>query len=354
MPLLPAILFFSLFRVGSVYADDEQRQQCQLAVVEDLAGTADLVSPDGSLSPLTKDAPVQPGDLVRTGADAWADLRLCDGSGLRVGENSKFYYEGADNERESFAAWAFRLVRGSLRAAVVSSETSDRVKLRIRTPSAAMGVRGTEFVVDAEEAGDRGTTLHTMEGEVLMGADSDFDKLGQLHGAALTQAFEPVGTEKMSVIHAHEGRPLHAAAFKLWEFRAERRRLLDRALPKRSWPELRDRFQAVHQRLKKKRQERGLFERPREKIEEKVQEGRPDRALPRQEAAPARESSPAEKIQDKAQPQEREWLKNRRQQRLEKRMAENKQKAQDKRLRKGWRKNLDNKQASPRLPDLGK
>jgi hypothetical protein len=338
---------------------DEQREQCQLAIAEDVNGSIDVVSTDGSKAELVKDGAVQPGDLVRTGAGSWADLRLCDGTGLRVGENSKFYYEGADNERESFAAWAFRLVRGSLRAAVVSSGNGDRVKLRVRTASASLGVRGTEFVVDSDDAGDWETSLHTLEGEVLMGPEADFDKLARLRGAALTQEFEPVGQEKMSVIHRNEARPLRAAMFKLWEFRAARRGLLNRPLPKRGWTEIRGRFREVHQKLKKRRLERGLFERPREKIEEKVQEARPDRALRRQESTaepPEAAAGPRDgrRVQDKPQGERRQWREERRQRRLEGKLQENKQKATDKRLRKGWRKNLDGRQSSPRMPDLGK
>src|SRR5256885_703507 len=103
------LLLLSLFRVAPALADDEQREQCQLAVVEDLSGTAEMVTPDGNRSTLSKDGALQPGDYLYTEENSWADLRLCDGTGLRVGESSKFYYEGADNHRESFSAWAFRL-----------------------------------------------------------------------------------------------------------------------------------------------------------------------------------------------------------------------------------------------------
>jgi hypothetical protein len=333
-------------------AGTEEREQCQLAIVDELEGDVTLLSSDGNSRTLLKDGAIQPGDQLNTAGGAWSDLRLCDGTALRVGENSRFYYEGADNERESFAAWAFRLVSGSLRAAVVSSEGGDRVKLRVRTPSAAMGVRGTEFVAETSDAGNQETQLHTLEGEVLMGPEKDFDKLGTLRGEELSRQFEPVGKEKMSLIHAGEKRALPAAAFKTWEFARDRQQLLGRPLKKRGWTEIRPRFQAVHQRLKKKKGERPLFERPREVLRERVEEPeREERSEAPKTAIPFPKQREA--IQEKRAAKEGR-REAQRQKVLEKQLERNKQKAMDKRLRKGWRKNLDQKNTSPRYPDLGK
>jgi hypothetical protein len=171
---LPLILFIPLL----AFADE--REECQIALVEALSGTVVILSPTGEKAVASAGGMIQPGDLVHTAASAWADLRLCDGTGLRVGEDSRFYYQGADNERESFVSWAFELAKGSLRAAVVGSGTSESVKVRIRTPSASLGVRGTELVIDASDSGTSETELHTLEGEVLMGPRSDFEKMGRV------------------------------------------------------------------------------------------------------------------------------------------------------------------------------
>ena len=332
---------YLLFLLAPALAFADERLECQLAIAEEVFKKVDVVTPEGEVSELNVGQAIQPGDLVRTDLGAWVDLRLCDGSGLRVGENSKFYYEGVDRERESFVSWAFRLVRGTLLAAVVGDGQGDRVKLRIRTPSASMGVRGTEFVVDAEDDGDAQTALHTLEGEVLIGAEADFDKMGSLHGTELLQEFEPVAKEKMSQIRRKEAKPLRAAAFKTWEFRAERRALFERTLRKKSWPELRDHFRATHERLKAFKKDRGLFRRTREKLEERVAE---PSASPR--APGKRQEKALERIQENLSSEER---RDHRQEELSRSLEENKTRAKDKREKKGWRKNLQGLPRSPRF-----
>jgi hypothetical protein len=333
---LPLILFIPLLALA------DEREECQIALVEDLAGTVVLISPAGDKISATSGASIQPGDLVHTAAGSWADLRLCDGTGLRVGESSRFYYQGADNERESFVSWAFELAQGTLRAAVVGDGKSESVKVRIRTPSASLGVRGTELVIDASDSGTSETELHTLEGEVLMGPRSDFEKMGTLRGPELVKQFEPVGAEKMSVIHSGEEHPLKAAGFKIWEFKAARKGVFARALEKRKSNEIRTRFQDAHKRLQAKRAERGLFERQREKIEEKM---KPAPAA-KQAVAKRKEAVKAERIQEKAA---REVTRReRREERLEQKLKSNQEKTQNKRERKGWEKRRSNQPGSPR------
>ncbi|MGZ3683697.1 MAG: FecR family protein [Bdellovibrionota bacterium] len=278
---------------------------CQTALVEDLSGSVSLVSPDGSQKSVAADQALQPGDLLHTEPGAWADLRLCDGTGLRVGEDSKFYFDGAKEEQGGFVSWAFNLVRGSLRAAVVGDGNGDRVKFRVRTTSAALGVRGTEFVVDATDSGKGETTLHTLEGEVLMGPKDDFEKLGTLHGPDLAARFEPVGKENMSVIHSGEAHPLRAAAFRLADFRHSRGHLFSRELRKKNREEIRQRFLNARQRREQTgRASRPLFDRTREKLEKRVespgQGARANQAAERAKAREARQAQRRERMAERA------------------------------------------------------
>ncbi len=240
--------------------------ECRIALVEDSGGASIVVTAEGSKAPLENGKPLALGDLLSTGSDAWVDLRLCDGSVLRIGENSRFYFEGVTGDSEDLLSWAFRLVQGSVYAAVTGTNSGQRVKLRVRTVSAALGVRGTEFVVDTDA--EKATTLHTFGGEVLMGGAGDFDKLSELHGAELTAKFEAVGKEQVSSIHRGEMRPARAASFKIGEFRNARKAFFGRALKKSSPSELRAKFGGAHRRFLDDRAKRGLFERSRGKLEE--------------------------------------------------------------------------------------
>jgi len=271
-------ILFLLLLLG-VRAHASEKEECQIALIEESAGNSIVVSADGKKTEVNEGLTLSLGDLLVTGNDAWVDLRLCDGTGLRVGEKAKFYFEGVGDKGDSLFSWAFSLVRGSLFATVTGDGKGDRVKFRVRTPSAALGVRGTEFVIDADDAPEKETRLHTVEGEVLMGRAGDFDKLGELRGAALSENFEPVSKEKMSRIRKGEGRAQPAADFKLGDFRKARKNFFERKLQKKDRQQLRGQFQAAHQKSQKIQKQRGLFERPRAKIEARMNKRRPKGAV---------------------------------------------------------------------------
>lgn len=90
-------------------------------------------------------------DVVKTGADGTAGITMADNSLLSVGPNSilaleRFDYEAATSQGRFDA----QLQRGTL--AVVSGRIAKQSPqaMTVRTPSAALAVRGTEFVVAAQ------------------------------------------------------------------------------------------------------------------------------------------------------------------------------------------------------------
>jgi hypothetical protein len=90
-------------------------------------------------------------DVVKTGADGSAGITMNDNSLLSMGPNSilaleRFDYEPTTNEGRFDA----QLQRGTL--AVVSGRIAKQSPqaMSVRTPSAALAVRGTEFVVSAQ------------------------------------------------------------------------------------------------------------------------------------------------------------------------------------------------------------
>ena len=89
-------------------------------------------------------------DVVRTGADGSAGITMSDNSLLSLGPNSvlaldRFDYEPTTSEGRFDA----QLQRGTL--AVVSGRLAKQSPqaMTVRTPSATLAVRGTEFVVSA-------------------------------------------------------------------------------------------------------------------------------------------------------------------------------------------------------------
>jgi hypothetical protein len=91
-------------------------------------------------------------DVVVTGADGSAGITFTDNSLVSVGPNSVF---AIDKYRFDTTTHAGEF-EGNLRQGRLAAVSGKMVKqspdsMKIRTPSAIMGVRGTEFVVQVDE-----------------------------------------------------------------------------------------------------------------------------------------------------------------------------------------------------------
>jgi hypothetical protein len=95
---------------------------------------------------------LQPADVLKTGPDGSVGITMIDNSLLSAGPNSVLlldHYEyDAITDKGRFDA---QLKKGSL--SVVSGRIAKQSPeaMTVRTPSAILGVRGTEFVVTASE-----------------------------------------------------------------------------------------------------------------------------------------------------------------------------------------------------------
>ncbi len=95
---------------------------------------------------------LQAADVVVTGADGAAGITFTDNSLVSVGPNSVF---AIDKYRFDSTTHAGEF-EGSLRQGRLAAVSGKMVRqspdaMKIRTPSAIMGVRGTEFLVQVDE-----------------------------------------------------------------------------------------------------------------------------------------------------------------------------------------------------------
>ena len=91
-------------------------------------------------------------DVLRTGADGSVGITMRDNSLLSAGPNSILSLERFEFDPTTSAGrFDARLQRGTL--AVVSGRIAKKEPraMTVRTPSAVLGVRGTEFVVSVDE-----------------------------------------------------------------------------------------------------------------------------------------------------------------------------------------------------------
>ena len=97
-------------------------------------------------------ASVMASDVIMTGADGSAGITFTDNSLVSVGPNSVFAIDKYNFDSTTHAGE----FEGSLRKGRLAAISGKMVKqspesMKIRTPSAIMGVRGTEFVVQVDE-----------------------------------------------------------------------------------------------------------------------------------------------------------------------------------------------------------
>ena len=97
-------------------------------------------------------AAVQTSDVIVTGADGSAGITFTDNSLVSVGPNSVFAIDKYRFDTTTHAGeFEGNLRKGRLAAISGKMVKASPESMKIRTPSAIMGVRGTEFVVQVDE-----------------------------------------------------------------------------------------------------------------------------------------------------------------------------------------------------------
>lgn len=107
---------------------------------------------DGKLLPGSLGTRLEPADILKTGPDGSVGITMSDSSLLSAGPNSilsldRYDFDATTNQGRFDA----ELKKGSL--AVISGRIARQKPeaMTVRTPSAILGVRGTEFVVSAND-----------------------------------------------------------------------------------------------------------------------------------------------------------------------------------------------------------
>jgi hypothetical protein len=111
-----------------------------------------FVERSGTRMPATVGTPVRPSDVIVTGRDGSAGITFTDNSLVSVGPNSVFAIDKYRFDTTTYAGeFEGNLKQGKLAAVSGKMVKQSPESMKIRTPSAVMGVRGTEFVVQVDE-----------------------------------------------------------------------------------------------------------------------------------------------------------------------------------------------------------
>ena len=148
-----------LFSISLQAASSSGPQDDHLAIgeVSLVLGKAYLLSVDKPRQLLQAGSQIRPMDQIVTEANGHVHIRFIDKALVSVRPNSQleitsYRYNSEQPEQSSFK---FNLLEGVTRAVSGKGAKADRSRYRLNTPIAAIGVRGTDFVVSATDSSTR-------------------------------------------------------------------------------------------------------------------------------------------------------------------------------------------------------
>ena len=108
----------------------------------------------GELLPLTAGAELKVGDQLLTAANGHVHVRFVDGAlvSLRPSSSLKIFEYRFDAQNPAASSVRFELEQGVVRAISGQAAEAAKDKFRLNTPLAAIGVKGTDFVVEANQS----------------------------------------------------------------------------------------------------------------------------------------------------------------------------------------------------------
>lgn len=115
-------------------------------------GVARLVSSDGSTKTMERGTVVREGDRIETEAGGHVHVRFVDGGRVSVRPSSRLQIENYSHSDQTpaLSRIKFRLDEGAMRSITGAWGEAARDRFRLNTPVAAIGVKGTDFVVTAD------------------------------------------------------------------------------------------------------------------------------------------------------------------------------------------------------------
>src|SRR5258706_5875172 len=119
----------------------------------------------GNAVPLTPGTALQAQDRLRTGANARVQLKMPEGSAVRLGENAQFVIERVEDRGVSRAALS--VITGAFRFTTDAARRATKRDVSIKVNNATAGIRGTDLW--GKSTGERDIVC-LLEGKISVGA----------------------------------------------------------------------------------------------------------------------------------------------------------------------------------------
>lgn len=130
-------------------------------------GMAKLIGTNGAARTIDRGTAIHVGDLIETAAGGHVHLRFVDGARLSVRPSSRLQVENYSRtgDQADLTTIKFRLDEGVVRSITGAWGEAARERFRLNTPVAAIGVKGTDFIVKSD-ANNTQATVYT--GAILL------------------------------------------------------------------------------------------------------------------------------------------------------------------------------------------
>jgi hypothetical protein len=168
-------------------------------------GQAWVVRADGTRLPLARGAAIFVGDRVETAANGHVHMRFIDNAAVSVRPDSVLQVQAYTYDAERPQSNEIRLLveKGTSRSISGAATDVDKSRFRLNTPIAAIGIRGTDFIVQTDPAGDKASVA---DGTIVMsplGGACSAAGLGPCAGAHVRELSAEMG-RLMAVVRAGE------------------------------------------------------------------------------------------------------------------------------------------------------
>ncbi len=134
-----------------------------------LIGSAKVVHKNGSSEVLRRGSPISVGDRVETGANGHVHVRFIDNAAVSVRPESSLEVQAYrfDVGNPQLNEVRLSVEQGMSRSISGRATEADKSRFRLNTPLAAIGVRGTDFLVQTTDTGVRASVA---DGSIVVGA----------------------------------------------------------------------------------------------------------------------------------------------------------------------------------------
>lgn len=160
-----------------------------------------------SITAVSAGTEIRSGDVVRTGPDGRVQIRFSDGSIVSLQPRTAFRVDQYRFDREGQRAF-FYLVRGALRTITGAIGKRNHDDYRMKTPTATVGVRGTEYVAEQTACDPRcspgvreGLRVAVVQGRIVVTTSAGTIEVAAGESAAAESADAPPhGTQQGPVL----------------------------------------------------------------------------------------------------------------------------------------------------------